>query len=75
MDDCTLCSNKADPRTQLMTRDGDVYPLCDGCAPYRGEEADVAEKCRATGKPPMNVWRRFGYTEPTSEKGEGGEGR
>jgi hypothetical protein len=65
LDDCTLCANKADPRCQLMTRNGDVYALCDGCAPERGEETAVADKCRASGKPPLQSYRRFGANEPS----------
>jgi hypothetical protein len=64
LDDCVLCPNKADPRWQLMTRDGDVYALCDGCAPWSGEETAVSDKCRASGKPPLQSYGRFGINEP-----------
>jgi len=64
LDDCTLCRAKADPRFHLMTKDGDVYALCDGCAPFKGEEAEVADKCRASGKPPLERYRPFGFNEP-----------
>lgn len=69
LDDCVLCPNKADPRWQLMTKEGDVYALCDGCAPWKGEEADVAAKCRASGKAPLERARRFGMNEPCDPEG------
>ena len=64
LDDCTLCLLKADPRWQLMTESGEVYPLCDGCAPWRDEQKAVADRCRASGKPSMESYRRFGVNEP-----------
>lgn len=70
MNDCTLCPSKADPRFQLMTKDGDVFALCDGCAPWPGEEKVAADKCRASGKPPLEQHNRFGLNEPRDEQKE-----
>lgn len=66
--DCTLCANKEDPRWGLMTRDGDYYPLCDGCAPEPGDEEGcrhVADRCRALGPPFGNTTLvpKFGVNE------------
>lgn len=53
LSDCTLCANKEDPRWGLLTKEGDYYPLCDGCAPDPGtpQVAEVAARCKATGAP------------------------
>ena len=61
---CTLCDDYSDPRHSLQTRDGDVYPLCDGCAPSSGQASAVADKCRATGKSPSERRPVFGHNEP-----------
>lgn len=52
--DCTLCEHKEDPRWGLMTKEGDYYPLCDGCSPNPHDPKDcaaVADRCRALGPP------------------------
>jgi hypothetical protein len=65
--DCTLCPNKEDPRWGLMTKEGDYYPLCDGCAPDPGtpQVAEVAARCKAMGPPFGNTTTvpRFGVNE------------
>lgn len=66
--DCTLCANKEDPRFGLMTKEGDYYPLCDGCSPAcmgPEETKRVAEACRALGPPFGNTTKvpRFGVNE------------
>lgn len=86
LQDCTLCPNKEDPRFGLMTKDGDFYPLCDGCSPAgmgAVHTQAVAERCRALGPPFGNSVSvpRFGCNErsepspsntPTSSNGESG---
>lgn len=65
---CTLCDDPADPRHGLLTKAGDYYPLCDGCAPYpealpsalRG----TADLCRMSGRSPCPPLSRFGHNEP-----------
>lgn len=74
LDDCTLCEAKEDPRFGLMTKEGDFYPLCDGCSPAgEGPERlhEVAERCRAMGPPFGNSTKvhRFGCNEPTPTEG------
>jgi hypothetical protein len=76
--DCTLCEHKEDPRWGLMTKGGDYYPLCDGCAPHPGDPVDckrVADKCRELGPPFGNtvVVPRFGCTESLLPIGEDSE--
>ncbi len=66
--DCTLCDQKEDPRWGLLTKEGDYYPLCDGCAPdFRDEEdcRNVANRCRAMGPPLGNsvTIPKFGWNE------------
>lgn len=65
--DCHLCPEPSDPRMGLLTKDGDYYPLCDGCCPLtRAEAVEVASKCRALGPPWGNTTSipRFGHNEP-----------
>lgn len=66
--DCTLCEHKEDPRFGLMTKDGDFYPLCDGCSPAGMSDGDmgaVADRCRALGPPFGNtvLVHKFGCNE------------
>lgn len=66
--DCTLCASKEDPRFGLMTKDGDYYPLCDGCSPAGMGDVytkAIADRCRAIGPPRGNTTRvpRFGCNE------------
>lgn len=65
---CTLCEHAADPRHGLMTKNGDYYPLCDGCAPYPDGMAEAArgtaDLCRMSGKRPCAPLSRFGHNEP-----------
>jgi hypothetical protein len=61
---CTLCSNKSDPRCYLMTKNGDVYPLCDGCSPHDADDArELAERCRQSGCTPLKTYGPFGHNE------------
>ena len=71
---CTLCSNRSDPRRGLMTRDGEYYPLCDGCAPCDdGDDAvRVADACRASVVEPCGVFPPFGHNEPDRPRDDGG---
>ena len=65
---CTLCSNSADPRHGLLSTEGIYYALCDGCAPWRGEHAIVAARCRESGKPGSLHGRRVGHNELETAK-------
>lgn len=70
LSDCTLCTNKEDPRWGLMTKEGDYYPLCDGCAPDPLDKEDcrrVADACRAMGRHSATA-RSSGATGRTSDE-------